>query len=74
MACGGSLSDGPLFGHLARTVAVNADHHLADIARVDHRGTDLWDAYLLGRGLLDGSGEGPDTASRTLRANRAHQA
>lgn len=50
-AYGDSMSDAPLFRHLTNTVAVNADHHLADIAAVDYRGTDLTEAYALARTL-----------------------
>lgn len=50
-AYGDSMSDAPLFRHLANTVAVNADHHLADIAALDYRGTDLTEAYTLARTL-----------------------
>ncbi|MFB4310250.1 HAD family hydrolase [Actinomadura sp. GTD37] len=50
-AYGDSMSDAPLFRHLANTVAVNADHHLADIAALDYRGTDLTEAYALARTL-----------------------
>ncbi|MEU5882963.1 HAD-IB family phosphatase [Spirillospora sp. NPDC047279] len=53
VAYGDSMSDAPLFRHLTRTVAVNADHHLAGIAAADYRGGDLTQAYRLGRGLLD---------------------
>ncbi|MFA1543603.1 HAD family hydrolase [Actinomadura monticuli] len=50
-AYGDSMSDAPLFRHLTNTVAVNADHHLADIAALDYRGTDLTEAYTLARTL-----------------------
>jgi phosphoserine phosphatase len=52
VAYGDSMSDAPLFRWLANTVAVNADHHLADLAAVSYRGDDLADAYALGRALL----------------------
>ncbi|MCP2343276.1 HAD family hydrolase [Actinomadura rupiterrae] len=52
IAYGDSMSDAPLFRHLPHTVAVNADHHLADIAALDYRGDDLAGAYALGRTLL----------------------
>ncbi|GAA1523821.1 hypothetical protein GCM10009678_01310 [Actinomadura kijaniata] len=52
VAYGDSMSDAPLFRHLSHTVAVNADHHLADLAALDYRGTDLWEAYRLARTLL----------------------
>lgn len=52
IAYGDSMSDAPLFRHLTHTVAVNADHHLADLAALDYRGTDLQEAYRLARTLL----------------------
>jgi phosphoserine phosphatase len=52
VAYGDSMSDAPLFRHLTKTVAVNADHHLADLAAVSYRGDDLPAAYALGRALL----------------------
>jgi phosphoserine phosphatase len=47
-----SMSDAPLFRHLTRTVAVNADHHLTELAALSYRGNDLAEAYALGRALL----------------------
>ncbi|MFC5747565.1 HAD family hydrolase [Actinomadura rugatobispora] len=52
LAYGDSMSDAPLFRHLPNTVAVNADHHLADLAALDYRGNDLTEAYHLARTLL----------------------
>ncbi|MFB4303964.1 HAD family hydrolase [Actinomadura sp. NTSP31] len=52
LAYGDSLSDAPLFRHLTNTIAINADHHLTDIAALDYRGTDLTTAYNLARTLL----------------------
>jgi phosphoserine phosphatase len=52
VAYGDSISDAPLFRQLANTVAVNADHHLTDLAAVSYRGDDLAGAYALGRDLL----------------------
>jgi len=52
VAYGDSMSDAPLFRRLAKTVAVNADHHLAELAAVSYRGGDLAGAYALGRALL----------------------
>ncbi|GAB3978238.1 hypothetical protein GCM10029978_070360 [Actinoallomurus acanthiterrae] len=52
VAYGDSMSDAPLFRRLAKTVAVNADHHLADLAVLSYRGNDLTEAYALGRALL----------------------
>jgi phosphoserine phosphatase len=55
VAYGDSLSDAPLFAHLTATVAVNADHHLEDLAAVGYRGGSLWEAYALGRARLGAS-------------------
>ncbi|WP_043619132.1 haloacid dehalogenase-like hydrolase [Nonomuraea candida] len=52
VAYGDSMSDAPLFRRLTRTVAVNADHHLADLAALSYRGDNLAEAYALGRALL----------------------
>jgi phosphoserine phosphatase len=54
VAYGDSMSDAPLFRQLAKTVAVNADNHLAELAAVSYRGDDLAGAYALGRVLLAG--------------------
>ena len=52
VAYGDSMSDAPLFRWLTKTVAVNADHHLAELAAVSYCGDDLAGAYALGRVLL----------------------
>ncbi|MBW8487726.1 HAD family hydrolase [Actinomadura parmotrematis] len=52
IAYGDSMSDAPLFRHLPHTVAVNADHHLADLASLHYTGTDLTAAYRLARTLI----------------------
>jgi len=52
VAYGDSMSDAPLFRHLRNTVAVNADHHLTEIAALHYSGGDLTGAYSLGRSLL----------------------
>ena len=52
VAYGDSMSDAPLFRWLTKTVAVNPDHHLADLAAVRYCGNDLAEAYALGRSLL----------------------
>jgi phosphoserine phosphatase len=52
VAYGDSMSDAPLFRQLTKTVAVNADHHLAALATVTYSGDDLAAAYALGRDLL----------------------
>jgi phosphoserine phosphatase len=55
VAYGDSMSDAPLFRALTKTVAVNADHHLAELAAASYRGDDLPGAYALGRALLASS-------------------
>ena len=52
VAYGDSMSDAPLFRHLPKTVAVNSDHHLAELASLSYRGDSLAGAYALGRELL----------------------
>jgi phosphoserine phosphatase len=66
VAYGDSMSDAPLFRHLAATVAVNADHHLEGLAATSYRGGDLTEAYALGRALL--AGDAPGTAERPVPA------
>ncbi|GIF66992.1 hypothetical protein Ais01nite_50270 [Asanoa ishikariensis] len=54
VAYGDSISDVPLFAHLGRTtVAVNADAHVASVAGATYAGSDLFEAYALGRSLID---------------------
>jgi phosphoserine phosphatase len=52
VAYGDSMSDAPLFRHLAATVGVNADAHLAGLTAAAYRGSDLVEAYAIGRRLL----------------------
>jgi phosphoserine phosphatase len=52
-AYGDSMSDAPLFSVLDVTVAVNADHHLEDLASLRYNGSDLRAPYRLVRDLLD---------------------
>jgi phosphoserine phosphatase len=52
VAYGDSMSDLPLFGVLANTVAVNADENLERVAAAAYRGGNLRDAYALARELL----------------------
>lgn len=52
VAYGDSSSDVDLFGWLPHTVAVNASPVVADLAAVHYEGTDIREAYALGRGLL----------------------
>ncbi|MEV5987299.1 HAD-IB family phosphatase [Streptomyces sp. NPDC052051] len=49
VAYGDSMSDKDLFDAVPVSVAVNADHHLADRATHSYAGRDLWDAYELVR-------------------------
>ncbi|MDL5157598.1 HAD family hydrolase [Actinomycetospora termitidis] len=51
VAYGDSGTDVPLFAHLTHTVAVNARPGLE--AAADYRGSDLREAYALGREMLD---------------------
>ncbi|MEV6108932.1 HAD-IB family phosphatase [Streptomyces sp. NPDC051940] len=51
-AYGDSFSDADLFGVVPRSVAVNADHHVAELATHAYTGRDLREAYALaGRAL-----------------------
>jgi len=43
------MSDAELFALVPETVAVNADHHLAHLARHRYSGADLREAYALVR-------------------------
>ncbi|TXS16542.1 hydrolase [Streptomyces sp. adm13(2018)] len=49
VAYGDSMSDAELFAIVPDTVAVNADHHLAGLARHTYTGGDLREAYALVR-------------------------
>ncbi|MFE5941050.1 HAD family hydrolase [Streptomyces sp. NPDC056480] len=49
VAYGDSMSDAELFAVVPHTVAVNADHHLAGLARHSYTGGDLREAYALVR-------------------------
>jgi phosphoserine phosphatase len=53
VAYGDSMSDAPLFRWLTKTVAVNADHHLAELAALSYHGNQLTEAYALGRALIN---------------------
>lgn len=54
VAYGDSTSDVGLFGRLPRTVAVNGTPRLCELAATSYLGTDLREAYALGRALLAG--------------------
>jgi phosphoserine phosphatase len=54
VAYGDSMSDVFLFREVGVRIAVNADHHLADLADVAIDGTDLMPAYLAARKLICG--------------------
>ncbi|GAB2516556.1 HAD family hydrolase [Nocardiopsis aegyptia] len=49
VAYGDSMSDAPLFRHLAATVAVNGDERITGLAAAHYTGTSLVDAYALAR-------------------------
>ncbi|WP_327155817.1 HAD family hydrolase [Streptomyces tubercidicus] len=49
VAYGDSLSDTELFAAVPRSVAVNADHHVSDLASYAYAGGDLREAYALVR-------------------------
>lgn len=53
VAYGDSASDLVLFESLTHTVAVNAKARIRQLARAAYEGSDLWDAYMIGRELLD---------------------
>ena len=53
VAYGDSSSDIPLFRKLANTVAVNGTPTLRQVAAVAYDGDDLWEAYTMGRALLE---------------------
>lgn len=53
VAYGDSISDIELFRALDHTVAVNATPVIRDLAAHIYDGTDMWQAYLAGRALLD---------------------
>ena len=54
VAYGDSMSDVFLFREVGVRVAVNADHHLADLADIAINGTDLLAAYRAARHLIGG--------------------
>jgi phosphoserine phosphatase len=54
VAYGDSSSDVPLFQHLRNTVAVNGSEAVRAVAAAHYDGSDLREAYALGRALLDG--------------------
>lgn len=49
VAYGDSMSDTALFAAVPRSVAVNADHHVSDLASFAYTGRDLREAYALVR-------------------------
>lgn len=53
VAYGDSFSDGPLFERLPHTVAINGSERIREIATAVYDGTDLRQAYAVGRGLID---------------------
>jgi phosphoserine phosphatase len=63
VAYGDSASDLPLFRFLPNTVAVNASERLREVAAAVYDGTDLRQAYALGRSLLGKAGYRPPAMS-----------
>lgn len=53
VAYGDSSSDIPLFTVLTKTVAVNGSDRLRSLAAASYEGDDVWDAYQMGRELID---------------------
>jgi phosphoserine phosphatase len=53
VAYGDSASDIPLFKMLSNTVAVNGSEKLLSLARQRYDGLDLWEAYRIGRALIE---------------------
>lgn len=64
VAYGDSASDVPLFQRLQHSVAVNASESLRKLAQATYEGSDLREAYAIGRALLDGA---PSSSSATSR-------
>jgi phosphoserine phosphatase len=60
VAYGDSSSDIPLFEHLRNTVAVNGSDTLRSVAAIEYQGSDIREAYAIGRSLLSGDA-GPRT-------------
>lgn len=54
VAYGDSSSDLPLFARLPNTVSVNGTETLRAVAACQYDGPDLWEAYMLGRAMIDG--------------------
>lgn len=69
VAYGDSSSDVPLFQHLHNTVAVNGSEAVRAVAAAQYDGSDLREAYALGRALLDRhlSEAAPQRATETER-------
>ncbi|PKZ64135.1 haloacid dehalogenase [Gordonia terrae] len=59
VAYGDSTSDVDLFRALSATVAVNAHQVALDLATETYVGTDMWEAYQIGRTLLSERGSYP---------------
>ncbi len=53
IAYGDSASDIPLFSMLPNTVAVNGSEKIVSLANRHYVGRDLWEAYGIGRGLIE---------------------
>lgn len=59
VAYGDSSSDLPLFEWLPGTVAVNGSEALRRVAAARYEGSDLREAYAMGRGLLEHAQSAP---------------
>lgn len=70
VAYGDSASDLPLFRLLPNSVAVNASERLREVAAAVYDGTDLRQAYVLGRSLLGKGGHVSSAASLDGRRAR----
>lgn len=70
VAYGDSSSDVPLFEALPHTVAVNGSPSLRDVAAAVYDGTDLREAYAIGRSLLDVAAQASQSSTDDVRTPR----
>jgi phosphoserine phosphatase len=66
VAYGDSASDLLLFDALPNTVAVNASPRIAGLAQKQYVGQDLWEAYQLGRSLIEPAPDAVPTSHHAL--------
>ncbi len=66
VAYGDSASDLLLFDALPNTVAVNASARIAGLAQKQYVGQDLWEAYQLGRSLIEPAPDAVPTSHHAL--------